>query len=93
MNQANLKFPHRLEVTELVNSRYTNGSRPSSWDMRIGGIDLIRASDGNTYKLQSDGGQSPPQKDWVIILSGGDAQQGYHWTLYGLLQSSQTALH
>lgn len=78
------KLPVRLRVGELVSSRYSNGNRPLNWDQRVSGEDLIKTDDGRVVKLQSDGGQSPPKKDWEILITGGDAQTGYGWTLYAI---------
>ena len=78
------KTPLRLEINELVESRYAHGERPLSWDERAAGIDIVRTTEGRCIKLFSDGGQSPPKKGWVIMITGGSAEQGYHWTLYGL---------
>jgi len=76
--------PHRIEVAEIVSSRYPDHVRPLSWDLRRAGVDLVRTADGKTLKLLSDGGQSPPHSGWVIILTGGDANSGFTWTLYGM---------
>ena len=83
--------PSRIEVEQLVESRYRSGERPLSWDDRIEGADVIRTTDGKTYRLMSDGGQSPPKKGWVLMLTGGDAEAGYQWTLYGLPQRAEIA--
>ena len=85
MSLAHVPYsPQRIEVAEVVSSRYADNVRPSSWDLRKPGVDLIRTSEGRTIKLASDGGQSPPQPGWVILLTGGDANAGLTWTLYGM---------
>lgn len=81
-------LPLRIEVEELCESRYPGGKRPLGWDDRREGADLVRAADGSLIKLWSDGGQSPPARGWVIMLTGGDAERGYAWTLYGLPQQA-----
>ncbi|NDC38492.1 MAG: hypothetical protein EBZ48_10625 [Proteobacteria bacterium] len=81
-------LPVRLEVEELVQSRYPGGTRPLSWDDRMEGVDVVRGSDGSLRKLRSDGGQSPPNRGWVIMLTSGDPEHGYSWTLYGLPQQA-----
>lgn len=79
------KLPVRIKVQEVLSSRYEGQHhRPANWDRRKSGVDVVKTTDGQTIKLQSDGGQSPPQKDWVVLLSKGDAQSGYIWTLYGM---------
>ena len=82
-------LPARIEVEQLVESRYKSGKRPLSWDSRKEGSDVVRAIDGKTYKLLSDGGQSPPKKGWIIMVTGGSAEAGYQWTLYGMPQRAE----
>jgi len=79
---ANL--PVRLTVGEIVSSRYPDNKRPESWEARRAGLDVVRTEDGRTLRLASDGGQSPPQPGWVIMVTEGDLDAGYRWTLYGL---------
>jgi hypothetical protein len=81
---VSFKIPCRIKVQELLSSRYEDGKRPLNWDKRKAGIDTVRTADGLVLKLESDGGQSPPQKDWTLLLSRGDAENGYIWTLYGM---------
>jgi len=90
------KVPVQLQVSDLINSRYNpeggdfqndsreSNKRPSSWDLRKAGVDIVRTQDGQILKLFSDGGQSPPQRGSVLVIMGGDSEQGYTWTLYGL---------
>ncbi|MBX7138583.1 MAG: hypothetical protein K1X83_11435 [Oligoflexia bacterium] len=78
------KLPSRIQVDELVTSRYGEQPRPESWDRRRDGVDVVRTSDGRVLKLQCDGMQSPPQKGWVLMVRDGDAEHGYRWTLYGM---------
>ena len=84
-------IPARLEVEQLVESRYQGGQRPLSWDARTEGADVVRTVDGKVLKLASDGGQSPPRRGWIIMVTGGNAETGYEWTLYGLPQRAQLA--
>lgn len=79
-----MKFPHKVEVKQLKSSRYPDGCRPTDWDQRTPGMDRVIGADGAEYPLASDGGQSPPKSGWIIMLRGGDNQDGYLWTLYGL---------
>jgi len=79
-----VSIPAEVEVSQLVESRYSEGRRPSAWKDRASGIDVIATSGGDVLKLQSNGQQSPPQPGWRIVLTGGDALAGYTWTLYGL---------
>ena len=81
-------LPARLEIESLVQSRYPDGQRPLSWDARLEGADIVRTTDGKLLRLRSDGGQSPPQRGWVIMVTGGDSERGYAWTLYGLPQQA-----
>lgn len=76
------KLPAEVEVAELVSGRYPGAERPSSWDQRKAGIDVVRTTDGKLLNLLSDGGQSPPRKGWSLVLMDGDSAQGYTWTLY-----------
>lgn len=82
------KLPSRVKVADIVTSRYADNVRPADWDARRSGIDLVKTSDNKFVKLLSDGGQSPPQAGWVIMLTGGDYELGYTWTLYGLEQQA-----
>ena len=78
-----LALPTRIRVAETLSSRYPGNERPSSWDERKAGVDVIRSVDGQTLKLQSDGGQSPPKKGWELMLTESH-DDSYTWTLYGL---------
>jgi hypothetical protein len=80
----NIELPARVQVAKIVSSRYEGNVRPLDWDCRKSGIDTIQTNDGKLLKLSSDGGQSPPQEGWVLVLTAGDEQAGYAWTLYGL---------
>lgn len=80
------KIPARVVVKELVSSRYADGKRPENWDMRVEGMDMVRTVEGKLIKLISDGGQMPPQENWEILITRGDAEKGYNWTLYGLVR-------
>lgn len=83
-------------VAEVVMSRYAaikgpsscgvqgGGARPSSWDQRREGIDIIRGVGGETIKLKSSAMQSTPKSGWIIVLTGGTEHDGYSWTLYGI---------
>ena len=90
-------LPVKVVIGELVASRYAPGGRsggnerPSSWDERRAGIDVVRTTDGKTLRLASDGGQSPPQTGWILIVQSGDANAGYQWTLYGISASPGSA--
>ncbi|MCO6432338.1 MAG: hypothetical protein J5J00_15900, partial [Deltaproteobacteria bacterium] len=78
----------QVRVKELISSRYPNGVRPASWDYRTSGIDVVRDESGETLRLQSDGGQSSPKPGWIIVLTDGDAEHGFTWTLYGIHPSA-----
>lgn len=81
------KLPARIIIQEIVESRYEDHCRPLSWDARCAGTDLVRAENGDVIRLHSDGGQSPPQPGWEILVRGGDSKAGYLWTLYGMVRS------
>ena len=76
--------PFQVQVRKVVQSRYDGSGRPASWDNRRSGVDTVQTSDGQTLRLLSDGGQSVPTEGWVLMITGGDGQQGYRWTLYGI---------
>ena len=78
------KLPQKVKVGEIVSSRYSDNVRPFSWDQRKDGVDVVRTEDGQVLKLWCDGGQSPPKRGWTLMLRGGDIDQGYQWTLYGM---------
>lgn len=84
MSESDLKIPFQARVSDLVDARYRGGHRPNSWDERRSGIDTVRFDDGRVIRLLSDGQQSPPQKGWTILVTGGDSSNGYLWTLYGM---------
>lgn len=77
-------LPCRIAVSSLLESRYGSEERPLSWDERRSGLDVVRTGEGLTLKLHSNGGQEPPRSGWVLLLMGGNEQEGYSWTLYGL---------
>jgi hypothetical protein len=93
-------LPARVQVVEVLQSRYSDPkraasivesqwyvpgvSRPLSWDERTDGIDVVRIASGEILKLSSSGMQSVPKPGWVLMLTGGDADEGYRWTLYGI---------
>ncbi len=79
----------RVHVVSLISARYdgvcsADYDRPDSWDMRLGGIDIITTEDGETIRLLSTPMQSPPKPGWVLMLTGGAAESGFTWTLYGM---------
>lgn len=82
------ELPCRVVVSELISGRYQgmDGSlqRPLSWDERQAGVDTILTEDGKKLKLQSTGQQSSPVPGWKLLITGGSADSGYTWTLYGM---------
>lgn len=80
----------RVTVKKVLSSRYSNSSRPQSWDDRKEGIDCIRTTSGEEIKLYSNGQQSTPKEGWVILLTDGSEDKGFSWTLYGIPPGSQT---
>ncbi|MDZ4785282.1 MAG: hypothetical protein SGJ02_04310 [bacterium] len=78
------EVPVRVVVENIISSRYSDNERPLSWDHRRAGIDVIKTNDNMTLKLLSDGGQTPPKPGWTILVSKGDSELGYKWTLYSM---------
>lgn len=78
------RLPVKVTVVKLVKSRYPNARRPVTWDERRAGVDVVETDQGGELLLQSDGQQSPPREGWVIVLTGGNATEGFRWTLYGM---------
>lgn len=74
----------RVKVCHLVSSRYPSAERPESWDNRVSGVDVVAVAGGQTLRLNSTPMQSPPKPDWVLMLTGGDSEHGFSWTLYGM---------
>ena len=74
----------RVAIKELVSSRYQDGRRPESWDLREPGVDVVKTDEGEELKLQSDGQQSPPQPGWTILLTAKAEDGTFSWTLYGI---------
>jgi hypothetical protein len=58
--------------------------RPQSWDKRVEGVDTILTLSGEEVRLFSSAMQSPPRAGWVLLITGGSAEAGYTWTLYGI---------
>lgn len=83
------ELPQSVQVESIVSSRYVGHERPLSWDERREGVDVVRTADQRTLRLLSDGGQSPPQPGWTIIISDGNENSGYKWTLYSMPQMAQ----
>jgi hypothetical protein len=84
--------PRLVIVKEVVESRYSNGVRPASWDERRAGVDRIRTSEGEELLLLSAGQQGTPKVGWQVLLTGQESlsQENsqmancFTWTLYGL---------
>lgn len=86
-----IALPSKVVVKRLENSRYADNLRPAGWDQRTEGIDQIECAEFGSLRLLSDGSQSPPQAGWTLILTSGDEQAGYRWTLYGLSREQQAS--
>jgi hypothetical protein len=63
-----LKLPERIVVQEVVSSRYSPGQRPTSWDKRHSGLEVIKTESGQVLTLFSNGGQSSPHPGWELLL-------------------------
>jgi hypothetical protein len=81
-----------VEIAQIVSSRYRNNIRPSSWGLRVEGIDVVITTTGETLSLKSNGGQSPPLPGWKILLRSIDNNNAYTWTLYGFVATDKTPL-
>jgi len=77
-------YYRRVRVNRLVKGRYGANGRPNSWDERLEGIDEVAIDGGEVVKLRSTPMQSPPKSGWVLMLTGGNATDGFFWTLYGM---------
>ena len=77
-------LPIEVRVKRVLTSRYVRHQRPLSWDERRPGNDVVETVEGGSVRLASRGDQSPPGGGWTIILTGGDAERGFSWTLYGI---------
>ncbi len=89
-----MKTPCRVTVKSVVSSRYGDNlkqgeSRPLSWDQRKEGRDIIISESGENIPLFCDGGQSVPQPGWVLLLTDGDTNLGYRWTLFGMPKGTE----
>jgi hypothetical protein len=79
--------PCRIQVQRLVSSRYSGQShidRPQDWEARRAGPDEVEIVGGAIVRLSSSPMQSPPKPGWILMITGGDADSGFAWTLYGL---------
>lgn len=63
-----MKLPYRIVVQEVVSSRYEPGQRPTSWDRRRSGLEVIKTELGEVFTLFSNGGQSTPHPGWELLL-------------------------
>ena len=93
-------IPFRVTVKEVRSARYSSPEdkaevaqsqwytpgliRPLSWDDRREGVDTILLENNEELRLVSSGMQSVPQPGWSLLITGGDPQNGYTWTLYGI---------
>ena len=69
------------------------GEKPIDWDNRIAGQDSVvvytesdccnTEAGTETILLNSLGDQSTPAPGWVLMLTDGNSETGYSWTLYG----------
>ncbi|HMO17188.1 MAG TPA: hypothetical protein PKA63_03490 [Oligoflexia bacterium] len=80
-----MKFT-RKKVRGIVKGRYLDGIKPSLWDKRVDGLDIVIDEDGETLCLYSTGDQSTPQPGWEILITGQrpDNPEYLEWTLYGV---------
>lgn len=83
-----VSLPQTITVQKLIESRYSSDNKPLSWDERVSGFDVVESDSGEQFKLLSSGGQAPPKPGWKIVMTSGDGQNGYQWTLYGLARTA-----
>jgi hypothetical protein len=78
--------PRREKVKKIVSGRYLPGTKPSLWDSRVAGLDVIVTQSGESISLYSEGDQSTPKIGWEILLSEieDSTTPSYRWTLYGV---------
>jgi hypothetical protein len=89
-------LPKRVIVDQVVKSRYVPGARPLSWDERVPGVEVIRATSGEEISLFSNGGQSSPAPGWELLLTAEtimpeSRQAALEWTLYGIRRVEKSA--
>jgi len=75
---------HRVKIAKIVSSRYPDHQRPASWDDRKSGVDVVLCDNGEALRLWSDGQQSPPAVNSVIMILKSEDTGPLTWTLYGL---------
>lgn len=73
-----------ITISAVLNSRYGDEPRPSSWDARREGKDMVVDTRGTNYTLVSTGQQSTPQPGWTIVLNEQSDAGAWSWTLYGM---------
>ncbi|RIL10271.1 MAG: hypothetical protein DCC75_04710 [Proteobacteria bacterium] len=83
-SEGQIAVPCKVQIKQILVSRYADNKRPLSWDQRLAGHDHIVTSNGQTIKLWSEGGQSPPRPGCAIIITSGSSEEGYKWTLYSM---------
>lgn len=91
-----MQLPKRIKVQALLQSRYeaeqctdfSGLSRPADWDDRVLGQEQVLTTEGQRLILRSSGAQSTPKPGWVLLLTSGDAEEGFEWTLYGISKKS-----
>lgn len=77
-------LPRVVKIHSIVSSRYPENLRPSDWERRVQGLDVVIVEGGERLNLQSSGEQSPPQVGWEILLTEAAGNNSFKWTLYGL---------
>lgn len=102
-----MKLPKKISIKEVVSSRYEVGQRPTSWDKRRAGLEVVKTEEGEVINLYSNGGQSSPHPGWELLLmknvdytavaeqsENAPSISAYTWTLYAVkagVSSSQQA--
>ncbi len=64
------ELPRRINVKEIVESRYAPGERPVLWGDRRQGLEIVVDENGDRIALLSTGGQPSPAVGWQLVLTG-----------------------
>jgi hypothetical protein len=85
------ELPRRINVKEVLESRYLPGERPTLWGDRRQGVEIVTDENGENIALLSSGGQPTPAIGWQLLLTKTvsvdnlDGLESAHvWTLYGV---------
>jgi hypothetical protein len=92
-------LPKRAKVINVSSLRYKPGERPTSWEERVPGYEVVTLQFEGDKKLEtcilSSGQQSSPANGWELLLTSSHElpsdhplhqkyANAYEWTLYGI---------